>query len=765
MEFRTSNTVLFEGIEYGNILWKMSNPLATKSNIIGFGTDASSKPQTLVRSPDSQTSGLPKQSTPSASVCRQRRSLSRHRPNQDMSSSLVAKRTPSSSTEDSQSVDDDDGDSMRVFLTVDQNESVDATSFPASPEIHFLCQNATCFENLREILPKISIETASTLDQFGRTPLHVLSENKSLADSIWRYQSPDTPVSPLHRSPGNDGVAWTASFSSPSKSHRLLSRASNVGSTKSLNGENIVRLLNEPNIEMLDLLETVVETLWRAYPPAMMTTDDQGFVPFEGAINDWVSSCRTDSGKTFPTLVPDNHSTIRSFVQTVSAPSSMMPSLQQLKSTLTPKWINASGLVYQNHQSNGGSLRSVAPPLPGSPLDVENGAIGSPYASKVSPEQQKISATYCRVKVTPHLLFSIKMLSMLLECMTDLSSMDMENEHSLSVGLALVVRKKRPRSLVDALKHHTNEDMKASIVQSVACTEEFIKYVICIEDLDQRSQCLDTTLMRNVLFSKHSIGTGKWLTDTLQSEVKWLSDLAIDYLQILSTNSIDGRKEDVDVHYAQRKTINCATRKLHENDFRSRDEIYLEISCVQNFVPSLLSLGEKQIEEAATTMVVREVLDRIISLPFAVTVVFCDAFFLLLLIVGYRCAIHSVLLGFEQGTVLKYIYLANIGIFYFVIREIGKAIGLGTITRRARVYITFWNLIDVLTTCLALISTISIRCGFTEWRNLFAITTGFMWLRVLSYLKGINMQLATFVLAILQVHRFPADFYLPYHSY
>ena len=36
-------------------------------------------------------------------------------------------------------------------------------------------------------------------------------------------------------------------------------------------------------------------------------------------------------------------------------------------------------------------------------------------------------------------------------------------------------------------------------------------------------------------------------------------------------------------------------------------------------------------------------------------------------------------------------------------------------------------------------------------RGLLAITTGFLWLRVLSLLKAINMQLATFVLAILQI--------------
>jgi hypothetical protein len=84
------------------------------------------------------------------------------------------------------------------------------------------------------------------------------------------------------------------------------------------------------------------------------------------------------------------------------------------------------------------------------------------------------------------------------------------------------------------------------------------------------------------------------------------------------------------------------------------------------------------------------------------------------------------------------------------------------ITRRARVYFqSFWNLADLLSTVLALTSTIAMRAalgptetnmaGDTNLRNLLAITTGFLWLRVLNYLKGINMQLATFVLAILQV--------------
>jgi hypothetical protein len=68
-----------------------------------------------------------------------------------------------------------------------------------------------------------------------------------------------------------------------------------------------------------------------------------------------------------------------------------------------------------------------------------------------------------------------------------------------------------------------------------------------------------------------------------------------------------------------------------------------------------------------------------------------------------------------------------------------------------------------MSTLLAMTSVVSIRRYmttasfdrgddvFNALRFLFAFTTGFLWLRVLSFLKAINMQLATFVLAILQV--------------
>jgi hypothetical protein len=201
-------------------------------------------------------------------------------------------------------------------------------------------------------------------------------------------------------------------------------------------------------------------------------------------------------------------------------------------------------------------------------------------------------------------------------------------------------------------------------------------------------------------------------------------------------------------------------------------------------VPSLLSLGENGMEEASTTKVVSDVLDKMISRPFVATVVLCDAIFLALMIVGFRYAVNGIITGGSLEKVLSWIYVvrcnssllsafvtivpsshvllrqANTGIFYFLIQEIGKAVSLLLISSHSRKYfLSFWNVVDVLAIVLALLSSMAMRWQFAihreslddsnPLRGLLAISTGFLWLRVLSFLKSINIQLATFILAII----------------
>ena len=285
-----------------------------------------------------------------------------------------------------------------------------------------------------------------------------------------------------------------------------------------------------------------------------------------------------------------------------------------------------------------------------------------------------------------------------------------------------------------------------SLACAVASIPDLMKTIMLIEDEDDKLFALSTSIMKRAMMSKLTIGS--WLTAMLQCESKKISHRAIDYLKIVSE--------------LIRETSTSKTKG--RRDFSECDDLINAVSRLQDFVPAMLALGEKGIEEASTTLLVQKVLDRMISSPFAVTVVFCDGIFLAILIWGFRAAVDRILTGGSLDLVLKYIYVANTGIFYFIIREIAKTVSLCSISKRSRIhFLSFWNLIDMLATVLSLVSTISMRYHFTYLersldgtgflRGLLAITTGFLWLRVLSLLKAINMQLATFVLAILQISK------------
>jgi hypothetical protein len=622
--------------------------------------------------------------------------------------------------------DDEEDISIQAIIEVDHSENTDKVSIQ---ELHMCCATACSLADLENISTMLTVETASSLDTNGRTALHILSENEKIVEAVWGCHCPYNS-SPSKMLRGES--SWTATFPSPSSRHGAnLGLYRRTDSNTSMNN-SVTSSIDEPNVELLQGLAITVENLWKIYPPAIITTDNRGCIPFEAVLQAWVQS----NQKSGDDCTPGYHSTIQSIVRSVQVPAAMIPSMQELKKSVTSRWTSSAGIGYQNHRDNNGSQRSLSQVCNSPDIEASNMKTHSLNKS------QEISHCSKGVRLTAPAFTSILMLSTLLD-MLDVTTEEKEIEKNKPKCRAFKIL--RRRSIEDLLTKHTHQDMRASIVQITASIPDIVKVCLLIDRDTHRSQCFNTTLLRKVLLCKHSIGTGRWLTDMLQSPSRPYADLAIHYLQVVSSPAVVVDQWNPIGESAP------GLEKFAPLDATSQDDFYNEISHINNFVPSLLSLHDDQIEDAATTKVVEEVLDRIISRPFAVTIVFSDGLFLMLMIFGYRSAVNALLLGSPSGTVLKYIYLANVGIFYFVIREIGKAISLCTITRRTQVYFTFWNLIEMLTTMLALISSVAIRGSSTPMRNLLTVTTGFMWLRILSYLKGINIQLATFVLAILQV--------------
>ncbi|GKY92414.1 hypothetical protein MPSEU_000212000 [Mayamaea pseudoterrestris] len=472
----------------------------------------------------------------------------------------------------------------------------------------------------------------------------------------------------------------------------------------------------------------IIDSLWKSHPSAMTIVDNEGYVPFQLVLQEWSQEMLQPNRLSNEGLKPSlmSRSMLWNLIKTPPKPVDFKCSTSQ-SSPSTP-----STAAKPFSKAN----RQVSSPMQ---KDLEKGMFSSPMLKKLVSYQQKTKSEHvCATQLTEKVKVALIMVSTILR----------EAGNNSEIGL--------------------------NVVQHIASKTPLLITAVLLLDRDhEREWALKTRIMHSVLTSKYSIG--RWLTDMLQSSNKHVSEAAMDYLRLVSDANLfhwDGMTEtsDYTMNRGASKLKIHSKRRFSTGDanptIKQQKELYSAVSRLSGFVPSLLSLSHLQIEEAATTNLVQQVLNNHISRPFAAMVVLCDAVFLLLVIVGFRAGVNRLLLGHGSGAVMKWIYVANTGIFYFIIRELGKAISLCMITRRARIYFySFWNLSDVMTTLLSMVSVVSIRgymatTSFEEgddvfrWlRFLYAITTGFLWLRVLSFLKAINMQLATFVLAILQITR------------
>lgn len=693
--------------------------------------------------------------------------------------------------------------------------------------LYNICASASTVSDLRFAHSLINLDTASKIHgPKGKTALHAVSQNSELAKAIFKNKCD------LLSSNNQNAIGRTSSpLNGIVSKGSHVSHQSNSSSSSSSYGRRI-------SSEEEHLTEFIIDTLWNVYPAAMMTPDSKGNIPFEAALREWVNDSferiivgdndhdnranrEQNVQERLPVFTNRNSSSILKSIKNTST-SIMKPSTDKLSQTVSTQG-------FDKHEK----------PLE----DIEIGKRGDLEINEYNKDEASFADQPWRkllVQLSPQALYCFSMLSSMISHMDGSIKASHRTNKVIcrkkttvngSKNGFVATRSGRRQQSMSVLEVMTVEDLRASIIQSVASIPNIVMVVLLIDDENARKYIINTTLMQRVLASKHSIGT--WLTAMLRSPAKAVSNRAIEYLQILSGPRFHFRNNGIDYSRSSTSFIGtensifgdgelCVVERidklqnrkiLHTDDYNNsnndavllQDDFYNKASHLPDFVPSLLSLGEKEIEEVSTTIVVRQVLDRIMARPFIVAVVFCDALFLILLIFGYHGAIQRLLLG-TDGSVINYIYVANLGLFYFVVRELGKVISLYMISCcKARVYFgSFWNVADLLCIVLTLISIVLIRTYFLHptltinsdgdddnnnnrnarmlmtttdhnniientatststnssipndylpdgLRNLLAITTALLWLRVLNFLKGINTQLATFVLAIIQV--------------
>jgi len=201
----------------------------------------------------------------------------------------------------------------------------------------------------------------------------------------------------------------------------------------------------------------------------------------------------------------------------------------------------------------------------------------------------------------------------------------------------------------------------------------------------------------------------------------------------------------------------------------------------------MITMNEEAIERVATTRIVRRVLDEIINRPFSLWILFYDMAFLFILWYYFWRLSTEYLVDSEPKAVS--IALNVISICYFVFRELSKFFSNLVIStdlywnkfKRIINLIDLFSIIFVVLSMLIVIRVPSFSASnhtqgqnvtFTESDNgasteinqedtesffnvslLLAVTQLLLCFKVLGFMRMINVQLATFVLAIIQIIR------------
>ena len=443
--------------------------------------------------------------------------------------------------------------------------------------------------------------------------------------------------------------------------------------------------------------------LFDAYPKAMLHKDAANHVPFVSVIEKWVDrTYRLEQSR-----VPSNS---RSMVSSL-----MHRTLSRLNSSFGAEHsLLGDGTEEQNQgrfsfrkmfrhrlksmHSRTGCIHDVR----------EDTSIGGSGAYKLCP----------RTVLPPTVEWAFTMLS------TILSSVNENLGHS-----------SKPDDIIDVW---------SSVAGSLGSIPYLLKTIFLIEQEETRIRIIRQPVCQRVLLSLSTVG--RWICPMLHRR-GFASQRAVDYFVEVSRVTAAG-------YVGPHRTPRCADIKAFEKD---RLAVFDAIGDISGIIPSLAVLDQKQTEVAAATDAIWHVVTLSMSRPVVVGILALDLLFHVSLMFVFRFNVSYVgfdllngLLNRSFGKVSSDTLIISICLYFFL-RKTSEVFALLRISKRTlKAYsCDMWNMIDLAAIVLSLVSCL-VHVN-SPW--LFAITTALLWLRLLGFLKAINMEFATFILAIIEVRR------------
>ncbi|KAL7482462.1 hypothetical protein ACHAW6_008132 [Cyclotella cf. meneghiniana] len=409
-----------------------------------------------------------------------------------------------------------------------------------------------------------------------------------------------------------------------------------------------------------DLVDFLFE-LYCAYPGAFFAEGRSGQIPFAGAICDWIDDCH----------------------QLYRRDASSIYRVSELK-TLS----NSDRVV-----------NSLC----------------------VRAEVQMLSQLPERVALTPKVAYSFKMLSALLDRLSQAALEDISQRREFFL---------------------TSWKRRDKIIKGVASLPFLIRTVLLIESLSERDALLQTSIVKNAIFCVESVGL--WLVALLAGCPR-SKNCARYYLCLVSRSSISDL-------YGKDAPWSCQdVARFHD----SRKLLYNRIGELGGILPIMLHLGD-HLYEVSTKRSVKHIVESVLGTPFVVYLNFSEMICLLILNCTYRIIVELLYNSSEPvgASYREFWGLAFTTAVFFTLKDVGIMLGFFSFDESLwRRHLGSVSTIVGMFTMISVFTSLSIIYvdGNIHGRNFLGLVMGLLWWKLVLHLKGMSSSLSTLIYTILQI--------------
>lgn len=273
----------------------------------------------------------------------------------------------------------------------------------------------------------------------------------------------------------------------------------------------------------------------------------------------------------------------------------------------------------------------------------------------------------------------------------------------------------------------------------------------------------------------------------VKEESRHLAESAIFYLERVSALNI---QDDISVIHHVQMTQQVTRRSNGFADVvstgdlqhfkRHRDELFDAVGALglgsrsKGLIRRICVLDEDLVKRAAATSVIRRLLDRVMFSPFATIQALVDGINHFILMLSFRLGPAAALMHlsardrqFNPHLYLFFTSTLMLSISYFGTKVIHAGIAKYNLSRNLfwNDTLSFWNLLEWAPLLMVLFSAVAVDTVLRNkansdvvdntipfyLRSAVAITTPFLWLRILAFIKVRNKQLATFILCSVEI--------------